>query len=290
MPESAKNDNPTRVRKRDPREVIDSKMATKICGLLALRYSQNMAAEHLGCDSSTITRTAKRDPVFKERLIEARSDASIEALRLIRHTGSQERYWRAAAWMLERRHPDEYGRRAPNTWTAEQMMKVLERVLEVFMPAVPHDMAEEVMAEFEEEFSDVAEKARMSLPEYEPPEEVDEEDVGNARSTDVVTTVAQPRPSEKATSPAAIAPSSPAPIQPPPPRQAPPRTEPVRHEPVQKGTSRRDSTTPPPGQGASAAKLPPAMAAVLSDTGRRVSCLEQFVQRGPKAATAKGRQ
>ena len=201
MNEIAKNDNHPAVHKPDPREVIDSKMKTKICGLLALGYSQNMAAEHLGCDSGTITRTAKRDPKFHEQLVEARSDASIEALRLIRHTGSQERYWRAAAWMLERRHPDEYGRRAPNTFTGEQMMKVLDRVLEVFMPAVPPERVAEVMSEFEEEFCDVAEKARLPLPEFEPEEEDGEE------SPETAECIEPPRESKNGTAPpAAVSP------------------------------------------------------------------------------------
>src|SRR6516225_3919571 len=125
MNEIAKNDNRPAGRKPDPREVLDVKKRTKICGLLSLGYSRNMAAEYVGCDPSTISRTAKRDEAFRSQLADAESETSIDALRLIRHTGSQERYWRAAAWVLERRHPDEYGRRAPNTFTGEQVMRIL---------------------------------------------------------------------------------------------------------------------------------------------------------------------
>jgi hypothetical protein len=278
MPESIKNEKPDRPRKPDPREVIDAKMATKICGLLALGYSQNMAAEYVGCDSSTITRTAKRDPTFHARLSEARSDASIEALRLIRHTGSQERYWRAAAWMLERRHPEEYGRRAPNTFTGEQMMDVLDRLLRLVMPAVPPEQVGEIMNEFEIEFEDVAEKTRMSLPEYEP--EVDNEEPDEAAAT-----VNPPRASENGTVPTAAATLLSPLVQP-----APPRPAPSRQGPVPKAFPPRDPTLAGQGAVPPIDRLPPAMAAALADSGKRVSCLEQFVQRGPKAAVAGGRR
>ena len=139
---------------------------TKICGLLSLGYSRSMAAEYVGCDPSTITRTAKRDERFREQLAAAQSEADIDALKLIRHTADQERYWRAAAWILERRNPDEYGRRAPNTFSGEQVMQILDRVLQAVMPAVAAEKRAEVMCEFEEELGDVAEKARLPLPEY----------------------------------------------------------------------------------------------------------------------------
>ena len=155
--------------KPDPRAVLDVKKRTRICGLLALGYSRRMAAEYVGCDPSTITRTAQRDEAFREQLANAQSDADIDALKLLRRTADQEKYWRAAAWILERRNPDEYGRRAPNTFTGEQVMKILQRSLHAVMPAVPREKVEEVMSEFAEELEDVAEKARLPLPEYRPP-------------------------------------------------------------------------------------------------------------------------
>jgi hypothetical protein len=271
MNEVAKNDNRPAVRKTDPREVLDPKKRTKICGLLSLGYSRNMAAEYVGCDPSTISRTAKRDEAFRAQLADAESETSIDALRLIRHTGSQERYWRAAAWVLERRHPDEYGRRAPNTFTGEQVMRILERALEVVMPSVPAWQVPEVMCDFQEEFSDVAEKARMSLPEYEPPEEEENEHHDEAPPIDL-RHVDRPRIADQFQPAAASPPAIP---------QAP--VSPVRAPmlPTQ------------PGQGAvpPVDRLPPAMAAVLAESPKHVSCLEQFVERRPKAAaTASGRR
>jgi hypothetical protein len=264
MNEIAKNDNRPAVRKPDPREVLDAKKRTKICGLLTLGYSQRMAAEFVGCDPSTITRTAKRDENFRAQLAAAQSDADISALKIIRRTADQERYWRAAAWILERRNPEEYGRRSPNSFTGEQVMQILQRALDVIMPAVPMEQVAEVMREFEEEFGDVVEKARLPLPEYEPEGE-DEEGA--------------PTPAERV-DPPRIADRPQAAISPPPPMPMPLAPQ----EPALRGST-------PPGQGTvpRADRLPPKMAAVLAETGKRTSCLEQFVERRPKAAaTANG--
>jgi len=254
MNEIAKNDALTVPRKCDPREVLDVKKRTKICGLLALGYSRRMAAEHVGCDPSTITRTAKRDESFREQLAAAQSDADIEALKLIRRTADQEKYWRAAAWILERRNPDEYGRRAPNTFTGEEVMQILDRVLRTVMPSVPAEKVEAVMVEFEEELSDVAEKARLPLPAYDPPAEEDND-------------LAPIDPPRIATETKAEAASLSAP-----PLSAAMAAVLARHvvapsiEPLARGNG-----------------------AGLIETGKRASCLEQFVQREPKAATGNGK-
>ena len=261
MNKIATNDNRPAARKPDPREVLDAKKRTKICGLLALGYSQRMAAEFVGCDPSTITRTAKRDEHFCAQLAAAQSDADIDALKIIRRTADQERYWRAAAWILERRNPEEYGRRAPNTFTGEQVMQILQRALEVIMPSVPMEQVAEVTSEFEEEFGDVVEKARLPLPEYEPEEEDDEDAVESAEPVDPPRVADRPQ--------AAI--SSPPPI---------PKAQALQEPSVR--------VSNPPGQGAVslADRLPPKTAAILAETGKRASCLEQFVERRPKPLAA----
>jgi hypothetical protein len=223
-----------RQRKPDPRAVLDVKKRTKICGLLALGYSRRMAAEYVGCDPSTITRTAQRDESFREQLAGAQADADVDCLKLIRRTADQEKYWRAAAWILERRNPEEFGRRAPNMFTGEQVMKILQRALCAVMPAVPLDKVEEVMGEFEEELQDVADKARLPLPEYYPPEYKDD---------------VPPDGEKQAAAPVRV------------PIVSPPAEKPQPDMP------------PSP--------LPAKFVAALETGGRRVSCLDEFVQREP---------
>ncbi len=266
MNEIAKNDNRPAVRKPDPREVLDTKKRTKICGLLALGYSQRMAAEFVGCDPSTITRTGKRDENFRAQLAAAQSDADISALKIIRRTADQERYWRAAAWILERRNPEEYGRRSPNSFTGEQVIQILQRVLEVVMPSVPIEQVAYVMSEFEEEFSDVVEKARLPLPEYEPEEHEDD-------CEPAPVDLPRPQPPRIAAESQAVISSSP---------QLPQSL-------VAQESSSRSSCSAGQGTIPCADRLSAKMAAILAESAKRSSCLEQFVERRPKTlATANG--
>jgi len=88
-------------------EILDEIAKIKVLGLLELGHSRRAAARLLGCAANTITRAAARDPEFFAKLADAESQADSEALKLIRQTARQERYWRAAAWVLERRNPED---------------------------------------------------------------------------------------------------------------------------------------------------------------------------------------
>ena len=83
--------------------VLDETKRRMIIALLMNGSSRRMAAGFVGCAPSTITRTAARDPEFAAQLARAEGNAETEALSLIRKAAHKERYWQAAAWLLERR-------------------------------------------------------------------------------------------------------------------------------------------------------------------------------------------
>jgi len=137
------------------REVLDNVKCATIVALVRLGGSRRMAAREVGCHPATIARTAGRDPHFAERLAHAESLADRKALDIISRAQDQEKYWRAAAWVLERRNPDEFARRMPNTFTAEQVMEVIARLIRVLLPAVPDERRDEVMLEFNDTLSEL---------------------------------------------------------------------------------------------------------------------------------------
>ena len=49
---------------------------------------------------------------FAARVEEAVQFSEVEALQRIRYASRRDEHWRAAAWILERRFPEKYGRRA----------------------------------------------------------------------------------------------------------------------------------------------------------------------------------
>jgi hypothetical protein len=141
-------------------EVLDEAKRAAIVSMLAVGCSRRMAAKQVGCDHATIARTAERDPVFAAQLAEALAGADMKSLRLIDRATDQEKYWRAAAWILERRNPEEYGRREADTFTAEQVGEMLSSFHRAVVKAVPDDCREKVMEAFDEAMREVARRVR----------------------------------------------------------------------------------------------------------------------------------
>ena len=108
--------------------VLDAAKRNRIIAMLVNGSSRRMAAAYVGCAPSTITRTAKRDPQFALEIAQAEQNCEIQSLRAIRKAAQEPRYWRAAAWLLERRNPDDFAPRKPNTLTAEEMFDVFAKV------------------------------------------------------------------------------------------------------------------------------------------------------------------
>jgi len=100
-----------------------------ICSLIAAGFSRRRAAKHIGCASSTITRCAKSDPSFADRLREAESHSELAPLGHLRRASANS--WRAAAWLLERQHPHRYARRNPDLITREEFRETLAMLAEV---------------------------------------------------------------------------------------------------------------------------------------------------------------
>ena len=88
--------------------VLDEAKRKRIIALLANGSSRRIAAHYVGCAQSTITRTATPRSPIRGGVGPGRTHAEIEALHNLRKAARNERYWQAAAWLLERRNPEDF--------------------------------------------------------------------------------------------------------------------------------------------------------------------------------------
>src|SRR5512140_153298 len=95
--------------------VLNEQKKAKLLKILASGCGRQTAAGYLNCNPRTIANTAKRDPVFAEKLAEIEHAEEIALISSINKSGHDSRYWRAAAWSLERRHPEKFAHRTPHT-------------------------------------------------------------------------------------------------------------------------------------------------------------------------------
>lgn len=119
------------------RPVLDDVKRREILAILSVGCSRRTAARYVGCAPSTIQNTADRDSQFAQELRHAEYQSEIGYLRNIQKAARQERYWRAAAWALERKNPRDFARRGPDVITVDQIKQLLAQFAEIIVEEVP---------------------------------------------------------------------------------------------------------------------------------------------------------
>jgi hypothetical protein len=132
------------------RPVLDESKRRTVIAMLANGSSRRVAAGYVGCAPSTITRTAARDPEFAAQLDRAQCNAETEALSLIRKAAHKERYWRAAAWILERRNPADFAPQKPNALTEQKLREILGSLAILVKKDLPEEKLEQFLARLDE--------------------------------------------------------------------------------------------------------------------------------------------
>jgi hypothetical protein len=117
--------------------VLDEVKKREILAILAVGGSRRTAARYVGCAVSTIQNTACRDAEFGQAIRRAEHQSELAYLKNIQTAAGKEQHWRAAAWALERKNPDEYGRRKPDVLTPEQVRSLLAQLAEIVLNEVP---------------------------------------------------------------------------------------------------------------------------------------------------------
>lgn len=123
--------------KKGRRPALDDRKKGDIVAILSVGCSRKTAARYVGCSVRTIANTARRDPAFAEALAQAESRLEIKLMKNIGSAAEKAQYWRAAAWALERRNPDDYAPRPRNVVTWEQVRQLLDLLADVVVEEVP---------------------------------------------------------------------------------------------------------------------------------------------------------
>jgi hypothetical protein len=118
-------------------QVLNEEKKRTIIALLSVGCSRTTAAHYVNCDPKTIYNTARRDPDFDDGLAQAENGSEFIYLTRVRNAANEPRYWRSAAWALERMFPDRFGRRSPETITPQQLDSFMRRLTEMLVEEVP---------------------------------------------------------------------------------------------------------------------------------------------------------
>jgi hypothetical protein len=132
------------------RAVLDEKKRWKVITMLANGSSRRVAAHYVGVAPSTITRTIERDPEFAEQVAKAESALEIQALRNIRNAAQSGKYWRASAWLLERKNQIDFRERPLNIMTDEEVHDLLSWFVILMEEELPEVHIDKVLEKLQE--------------------------------------------------------------------------------------------------------------------------------------------
>jgi hypothetical protein len=123
--------------RRGRKPVLDEGKKREIVAILSVGSSRRTAARYVGCAVATIRNTAARDPRFARDLQRAKAGIEIRYLGKIREAADKDKYWRAAAWALERLNPEDFVLRRPDVFTMSQVTHLLSQAAEIVVQEVP---------------------------------------------------------------------------------------------------------------------------------------------------------
>jgi hypothetical protein len=115
---------------------LDDTKRREICALISAGCGIEGAAKYIGCAASTIRRHAARSPQFGEELRRAHLSAELAPLQLMRE--SARKYWRAAAWLLERTNPQRFAKQNVRFLKPEQINQFIEMMRDIVREEIPN--------------------------------------------------------------------------------------------------------------------------------------------------------
>lgn len=98
----------------------------EILAILETGGSRNMAADYVGIGRTTLHDHIDRDEAFSEQVKRAEASGQLKHLKKV---GGADQ-WQASAWMLERKWPDEFGRKDRHEEQTDDIASVLTKLID----------------------------------------------------------------------------------------------------------------------------------------------------------------
>ena len=109
----------------------------EILALLSVGCSRRTAARYVNCTQKAIDELAQANPDFAEKLRRAEANMEIESIKNMFNAAKQEKNWRASAWLLERKSPEEFLKKKPDVIPAGLLDTLLNRIVTLLIEECP---------------------------------------------------------------------------------------------------------------------------------------------------------
>ncbi len=104
--------------------------------MISMGCDRETACNYLGKTAVELRAELQRDNAFRRQLLRAEATPEFSHTRNLYNAAKDEKHWRASVWWLERRAPERYAKRAPESITAAQLREVIEELTDVIISEV----------------------------------------------------------------------------------------------------------------------------------------------------------
>ena len=119
-------------------DTLTSEERRDVLAILSLGCDEKLAAAYVGRPVECLAATARRYKGFGQDLERAKTKAHVDLIANIRDASRNERFWRAAAWALERLDPQRYGpERLKPTADVSRYRPMVESLVEILLEEIP---------------------------------------------------------------------------------------------------------------------------------------------------------
>jgi hypothetical protein len=122
---------------------LDEELCNQICDLVSAGHPVAAVARLVGCNAKTIRRHAERDEHFGQLLRAAEFKARQDPVIVMQRAAGSN--WRAAAWLLERSDPRQYGKQSPNTCRPEEVATSFAGLIETTLSKIDDEQARGIL-------------------------------------------------------------------------------------------------------------------------------------------------
>ena len=124
-------------------------------GLLTMGCSRKSAARSIGATADELRQALATDEKFASEVERAETALEQYCLQRMRESANTDTGWRAAAWLLERRLPERYGKAKPEQITQEAVTKYMQQVFLILEEEITdQELKQRIYNRFGEEVSE----------------------------------------------------------------------------------------------------------------------------------------
>ena len=111
--------------------ILDEAKKRDILAIITVGCTRYTAARYVGCRPADIALEIRQDKDFARQVAKSEEAAEFYYMNQIKAAAKKEQYWRAAAWVLERRNPNRYAARGAHTITFNQLARLITQIAEI---------------------------------------------------------------------------------------------------------------------------------------------------------------